>query len=872
MTFVNRACSSGVTSHVLNDRVMDSKVESIFVPTSRPSADDVRRELTRRNKCVSKWDDEFYTLEVIGEISFGDSTSVDVRCTRTIRKQIASIGKDTDLVVFTFGGNDVRFSDIVKQCFAVGYRDPGDCRGLIDDATDLLPEVERRFREDVFAPLRGALRADARVALLSYPYLEKSDDYTLTSLLRTDTYRAGAELRSFMRKADDTQRRAATSANTTAGEAFLFFVDEVKARFAGREPDGSASRRNPNRWIHEFDSKILNEWYHPNPKGHEELAKLLVPYGTFGATGGLGSAISSLDLVFVVDTTGSMGDDIAAVKDFSSQLVNDLSARTRSFRFALVTYRDHPSHTGDSSDYPSRVELGFTDNKTDILNEINAMSVDGGGDFPESVYAGLSAGIGLPWRPGVKKVVIQLGDAPPHDPEPVSGLRADDIVRAAIAVDPAEVYPVNVSSGSVSATLQDIANRTGGQVFSASSPSQVAEALAAVIDAALRKPYAWAGGPYVATIGTPFVLDAFGSFDADGTITTYEWDLDGNGTYETRSSEPAFRHTFADDFDGIVAVRVTDNDGQSSVGTVRAHASLDGDEVPATEDNCPTTPNHGQEDEDGDGIGDACDDTPGFPTEDKPGVMEVDASQVDLSIAKTANRDTAIPSFEVTYTLTVTNPGPGEATSVVVTDDLPEEVTFTRFGVTSGFTCQVNPGVEPEATCTRPSLPPGSYPIEIVVTVPPDAPVGGTVTNRAELSAGVPDPSMTNNSAVRSMTIGGCTITGTNGPDALVGTPGDDVICGLGGDDRIAGLGGNDIIIGGSGNDRIDGGDGNDTISGGSGDDDIVGGAGDDQLHGDAGRDRLVGGTGTDALDGGDGSADQCLPQGGTTVACEVVA
>lgn len=64
----------------------------------------------------------------------------------------------------------------------------------------------------------------------------------------------------------------------------------------------------------------------------------------------------------------------------------------------------------------------------------------------------------------------------------------------------------------------------------------------------------------------------------------------------------------------------------------------------------------------------------------------------------------------------------------------------------------------------------------------------------------------------------------------------------------------------------------NDTIVGGPGDDDIVGGAGDDQLRGETGRDRLVGGIGTDALDGGDGAADQCLPQGGTTVACEMVA
>ena len=71
---------------------------------------------------------------------------------------------------------------------------------------------------------------------------------------------------------------------------------------------------------------------------------------------------------------------------------------------------------------------------------------------------------------------------------------------------------------------------------------------------------------------TPKLLDASSSSDPDGSIVRFEWDLDGNGTFEVDGGpSPTLTHTF-ERFKGLVdprvrpiAVRVTDDDGATAV-------------------------------------------------------------------------------------------------------------------------------------------------------------------------------------------------------------------------------------------------------------------------------------------------------------------
>jgi PKD repeat protein len=68
-------------------------------------------------------------------------------------------------------------------------------------------------------------------------------------------------------------------------------------------------------------------------------------------------------------------------------------------------------------------------------------------------------------------------------------------------------------------------------------------------------------------IGQRVEFDASGSTDPDGEIVKYEWDLDGDGTFETESEEAAAEAVYEQAGIYRVALRVTDDDGATATST-----------------------------------------------------------------------------------------------------------------------------------------------------------------------------------------------------------------------------------------------------------------------------------------------------------------
>ncbi len=119
----------------------------------------------------------------------------------------------------------------------------------------------------------------------------------------------------------------------------------------------------------------------------------------------------SIEVCFVLDTTGSMGGLIAGAKRKIWKIANDLSeSQPSSIRFGLVGYRDR----GD--DYITK-QTALTDDLDAIHVALQSFRAGGGGDGPESVNQGLFEAVShMKWSDAenVKKMIFLVGDAPPH--------------------------------------------------------------------------------------------------------------------------------------------------------------------------------------------------------------------------------------------------------------------------------------------------------------------------------------------------------------------------------------------------------------------------------------------------------------------------
>lgn len=131
-----------------------------------------------------------------------------------------------------------------------------------------------------------------------------------------------------------------------------------------------------------------------------------------------GRGIGELDLAFLVDETGSMGHYINEVKRRLLEIIEALrrAPLCRSLRLGLVSYRDHPP---EETTFASRV-VPLTDDIEAIRRGVARMQASGGGDGPEAVTDGLYDVMRLDWRPRAARVVVWVGDAPPHGVEPAN--------------------------------------------------------------------------------------------------------------------------------------------------------------------------------------------------------------------------------------------------------------------------------------------------------------------------------------------------------------------------------------------------------------------------------------------------------------------
>ncbi|MBR4727596.1 MAG: VWA domain-containing protein [Clostridia bacterium] len=137
-----------------------------------------------------------------------------------------------------------------------------------------------------------------------------------------------------------------------------------------------------------------------------------------------------LDLVFVIDSTSSMLDNIERVQEDMTMYIDALEQSRKDYRIAIVDYRDFAERSESEKDYPYKVTLDFTEIVGDILDGVRLLDLGYGGDGPETICSALIDGLNaLSWRENSAKAAILIGDAPALDPEPNTGYTKKDVVN-----------------------------------------------------------------------------------------------------------------------------------------------------------------------------------------------------------------------------------------------------------------------------------------------------------------------------------------------------------------------------------------------------------------------------------------------------------
>jgi len=122
----------------------------------------------------------------------------------------------------------------------------------------------------------------------------------------------------------------------------------------------------------------------------------------------LNEKLNDIDIMFTIDATGSMGDEINYLKSEIKNIITRVDSSVHKKRIGLTFYRDH----GD--EYVVR-DFDFTTDITKIKENLSHQTAGGGGDYEEAVEEALRVSLSKSWNINAKsRLLFLLLDAPPH--------------------------------------------------------------------------------------------------------------------------------------------------------------------------------------------------------------------------------------------------------------------------------------------------------------------------------------------------------------------------------------------------------------------------------------------------------------------------
>lgn len=127
----------------------------------------------------------------------------------------------------------------------------------------------------------------------------------------------------------------------------------------------------------------------------------------------------AVDLVFVIDTTGSMSEEIAGVRDSVVSFADSMRSAVGSLRLGGVSFGDEV-----------RSVYRFAESADLFRDWVAGLNADGGGDTPENPLDAVLAANALGWRPGALRVIVVITDAPAHEANDVTSQTMESVASS----------------------------------------------------------------------------------------------------------------------------------------------------------------------------------------------------------------------------------------------------------------------------------------------------------------------------------------------------------------------------------------------------------------------------------------------------------
>lgn len=226
------------------------------------------------------------------------------------------------------------------------------------------------------------------------------------------------------------------------------------------------------------------------------------------------------DIIFAFDLTGSMAGEIATAKAEAINIMNSLDALISDAQYGVMSYMDYPGFYssygysalyGDagSGDYAYSLDQPVTSDRPAVSAAINSLTLGWGADGPQDYtrimyesYADPAVG----WRSGSKRILINFGDAVPHDNDINEGVPGYPWVQSwggdpgrdevMFTGDDLDLQTVLADMAANYVTLLEVHSRgayfdhwvywtglTGGAAYDLASPSGIPAAIVELIEA-----------------------------------------------------------------------------------------------------------------------------------------------------------------------------------------------------------------------------------------------------------------------------------------------------------------------------------------------------------------------------------------------------